>query len=586
MSERRPFNLLLVCVCLALIFGSTHVFPRPAPALRAEVQRHIVYWVASLAIISAVYWLSRRPFAPVQGTARQGHFARLQAWLRAPLSTRQEQLLVYAFWLGLFATTVWMEWFPLQQAVATRGYLFYDNAADEHVYLQYDYSRALCKPTRYSQFLVTLAHECGLSGGWINFTLDTVCLLVVPLLFRRIFIVLGWSHAVAGMLGLGLCFLPAAFLTTANPPLNLFMKIVHSKDWLLYWISGPNPYYWYLPISRSPEPQISLILMACTVLVCLRWRCFWPAYLALPFLYSWVVVPFAFCLFVLHARYWLERLGASCWLAYPASALLVGLLALVHLHFLTPEMMFVLLANSRLPIISVTGLIALGLALGLRRWMPVQLRPAALAIALAPTVAVNIQIVTGYFATPHSFELNAGIICCALLVLFALAPYLGERGTALSFLVAMTLLIWHHGSESFRWQETLTKPFPRDPALWHALATDSENVALNNLYCASVASMLYPRQPITVFGDQTVSHVLPESTYERYLLAKRQIEADPKLAAAFTETFGSLDWLFRNMCTDWNLTHLGRRTSFPRRQDPVLPSDSKLNLRIFQVETP
>ena len=67
------------------------------------------------------------------------------------------------------------------------GRLYYTNAFDEAYYLQYDFSLKNQRPSRPGQYLVTLAHETGLSGGWINLVFDSLFVTAFLFLVRALF---------------------------------------------------------------------------------------------------------------------------------------------------------------------------------------------------------------------------------------------------------------------------------------------------------------------------------------------------------------------------------------------------------------
>ena len=91
------------------------------------------------------------------------------------------------FLVLVFLVVLLVNAFPLHQAVAGEGRLYYSNAFDEAYYLQYDFSLKNQRLSRPGQYLVTLAHEAGLSGGWINLVFDSVFVIAFLFLVRALF---------------------------------------------------------------------------------------------------------------------------------------------------------------------------------------------------------------------------------------------------------------------------------------------------------------------------------------------------------------------------------------------------------------
>ena len=98
-----------------------------------------------------------------------------------------------AFLFLALLTVVILNAFPLYQAVTGKGRLYYTNAFDEAYYLQYDFSQKNQRLSRPGQYLVTLAHQAGLSGGWINLVFDGVFVTAFLFLVRALFKAAGYD---------------------------------------------------------------------------------------------------------------------------------------------------------------------------------------------------------------------------------------------------------------------------------------------------------------------------------------------------------------------------------------------------------
>jgi hypothetical protein len=501
-------------------------------------------------------------------------------------SCRRRALASSAFYVIMAGVILWMEYFPLQQLWRTGGYLCYQNAFDEAGYLQYDLSRAcldLHGLHRASQALVCFGHRCGLSGSWINLTLDILCLTLFLSLVRAIFRRLNCSDTQASLSALACTFLPAAF-SGQNPIICKAFSWSVQTGWL-YWLAVPEA--WFLPISRSPEPQVSLVLIALSVLIGLRLRSFWPTYVCVPFLYPFVQIPYLFCLVSIHAQYSVTVLRARPWLVYSATFLVLGLLARIKLQFLMPTDIREVLTPTHLPMLSATGTIALVLQFIMRPLIVPTFRPLSVAASLAPWAAVNLQVITGYIGQPVNFEQFAGSICCVLILVLAALPVLQRPLVALGGGVALGLLICIHGWLSYRNQTDLVAKLPLNKTFVDLLAKDSANVAINDYWVASMAALVHARQPATVFGYQHAC-LVEKDRFACYQQAKRAINRDPELALKFAETFKRLDALYRYGTTDFILLHSGRKKIFSPTCDPdAVPTTGEIPaLTIVLVEGP
>lgn len=200
------------------------------------------------------------------------------------------------FYLMIFALIAMTAALPVYQALQTGGYVFYMTAYDETTYLQYDFSKAVQGPARPGQYLVTLGHELGLSGGWLNALFDAATLLAFPLLGRAILLRLGLETRTAQMGALLLMVLP--MLVGTPNPLIARLHDWHDRAGWIYWLNMPEMFA--SALIRSPEPQFSLLLLAAGVWVAVRFRSYWPVYLTIPFLYPFVALPAAFATLACH----------------------------------------------------------------------------------------------------------------------------------------------------------------------------------------------------------------------------------------------------------------------------------------------
>jgi hypothetical protein len=466
---------------------------------------------------------------------------------------------------------------PVYLALQTGGFAVYVNGYDESTYLQYDFSKFVQAPTRPGQYLVTLGHERGLSGGWINAILDALVLVAFPLLGRAIFRHLGWAPRAANMGALLLVVLPMV-AGTANP------LIARLHDWndrsgLVYWLNMPEMFA--SALVRSPEPQFSLVLLAVGVLAAVRLRAPWPVYLTLPFLYPFVALPAAFVTLAVHLRTRWPFPRASAWGPLAVAFVALSIAAWAYYNMLVAEGIRRIMIDSHLPLISFTAGLALLAYVALRRWIPEPLRFAALAIALAPLAAANQQIVSGHIPQPNNFEHYFGTFAVSAVVLFAIAHRPRLAAVALSIgglLFAQTAYV------AFKTGVAQQRAFPLTPELVRLLKDDPGHVVVNDGVLASMLSMVHPRQPSTALGFEKTYAGVAARHLPGYLCIKRQVLADHPYNEPLR---GQLRWIddgFMYGSQNVLVSHIGRKATFTKLADPhAEPSCPKGPLRLHYV---
>jgi hypothetical protein len=447
--------------------------------------------------------------------------------------------------------------FPLYQLVKS-GVLYYENGPDEFTYLQYDFSRAAQSATRPGQFLVSLLHELGLSGGWINVLLDGLVLLGFPLLMAMVLRRVGWSRAQAAMGGLLMVVLPQ--LVLGSNPLVQWLSEWNVRSGMVYWLNLPAVHF--SPLTRSPEPQISLMLLATALLVALRWRAFWLVYVVLPLMYPFVAIPAAFVTLACHlrSRWPFGRLQTTGPLL--ASFSVVSGVCLLYYAFLVGERTQLLVVPSSLPLFSFTGGIALGLYLALRGWIAQGQRFFALAVALAPWVASNQQLISGHIPQPDSFEQYVG--CLAVAAIAALA--LKERPTLrFACLVVGTICFVQGAYHTFRVNQAYMIRSPMTAEILQALKTDSPHVVVNDPFLASLWGMVYPRQPSTALAFEHTFVIMSDRHAPTYRCLKRQILDEQP--GEFAHAFRLLDEAYAYGSQKYVMAHINRKSTFVELHD-------------------
>ncbi|MCM2257840.1 MAG: hypothetical protein NDJ94_19580 [Vicinamibacteria bacterium] len=429
------------------------------------------------------------------------------------------------------------------QLVRTGGYLYYRNGADEPTYLRYDFSLHTQSLSRTGQYPVTLLHHAGLSAGWINLAFDSTLPLAFLLLVHATFRALGFEDEPSAL---------AAWLVTVGPLVssgaNPLVQEAYvgsvAEGWSRY-VTLPSASF--LPISRTPEPQCSLVLLAGATLVGARRRSLLPLYLVLPFLYPFVSVSAAFVVLAVHAgvhaqrsapgRSGLLRFGALALGAWLALSLGAGLL----LAATVPPQIRDLMAPGHAPFLSFTSVVALVLFAGLRGCIRADLRRPALLVALAPMAAVNLQVVMGWRAMPSWIELFAGGECIAIVLALALMQPAtgGVRILRAGALAATALLFaWTCCRDIRLVAET---PLLDGPVL-ALLQRDPSRVATSDGHLARLLAMVFPRQGRTALDyTQIYPQATPDATFPEYLSDRAAISSDPRRAGEFAPLLQALD---------------------------------------------
>jgi hypothetical protein len=471
------------------------------------------------------------------------------AW---PWRDRALLALVIACLIGVTAI------FPLYQGVLTGGYLFYENGSDEASYLQYEFSRAVQSVTRPGQYGVSLMHEWGLSGGWINAVWDLGMWLALPVLLHAIWRRVGWTQRQATLGALLVLVLPHAVLHTN--PLIKALSDWNGRSGALYWLNMPDVDL--SPFMRTPEPQFSLLFLAVGLLLALRWRVHWPVYATLPFMYPFVSIPVGFVALACHLRArWPFARGAA------AGPLVAAFLALsagcwAYYAWLVTGKTRLLVTPSSLPLISFTALVALGLFVALRAHIEVRHRFFALAVALAPLAASNQQLLSGHIPQPSNFERCVGVIAVAIVVTLALKAHArwglaaGVAGGALFVLSA------YH---TFRLDQAYMLRLPMTPALVDALKTDSAHVAVKDPFVASRLGMVHPRQAMTALAFERTYVNMADRYIGEYRCIKRQLAAEHP--GVYEGAFGLLDEAYEYGSQKFVMAHIYRKSTFVKLHD-------------------
>jgi hypothetical protein len=514
------------------------------------------------------------------------------------------------FYISIVSVVLLLNIYPFYQLVSTKGYLFYTNAYDESSYLQYDFSRATQSPARVVQYLVTLSHELGLSGGRMNLIFDLVALPVFMFFTSRCFYCVGFDRKTSNLYSFLLTVLPLAFCRS-NPLIHDFF-VWSRETGYLQWVTSPDSTF--LPLVRTPEPQFSLAILSMVIFFSLQKKSFWYLYPVLPFLYPFVGVPTAFIIVALHLRHLFPNMTQRIYLAPFLSYCLIGLGVWTYVTILTSETTLEFLVATRLPLVSLAALECLVIALwGYRRCEP-KFRFLLVVVSAAPLAVTNLQIISGWLGAPHSYEQNFSTLCVSFVLLLSIGPLnkvvslerkeefhvkrrknirsltrvskLLLRPQQLSwilFVLCMGLVLLS-GRSWFRINYLTNSNLPLTKEVLNAFHSKSERVVIDNQQLAAVTNMIFPRQPSTLLGyERSFANVCTDEGVRDYLLAKKTIHQNEAIADQFRDIFVTLDNAYRFEGADFYLLHNFRKKEFRQKHDTSLVPEENDTRELFYV---
>ncbi len=468
--------------------------------------------------------------------------------------------------------------FALRQLFATGGYLFYTNAFDESTYLSYDGALLTRSLTHAAEYLVVALHKLGVSGGYTNLLFDVISPVVTVILLRHLATKLGFSTLESVVYPFVVVALPVAF-GYSNPYYSRLFDFNYNSSGLS-WVTLPQAYY--PPFFRTPEPQLSLAVVALATTVAIRWRSYLVALAIVPFIYPFVGIPYMFIVLGLMVH---DRLATRVGNGARRTALsaLAGYLAIAGTVF-TFYVLFVrrttladFLPPTHLPLLSGTGLVAIAIYLLVRSRLEHRLRVPALLFALAPTAAANTQLIAGFLQAPHNLEQNFGVIALAVVIVLALHTSGGRAWVAVAAAGVACCLLGVYSVKVFAVNASMLQQLPISKQLLDELETDPESLVFDNPDLADVFALVAPRLHFSALAH---SQTLPSpvgvtgvaSTAERfqnYLCVKQELSAAGPADAISPATLDALDHGFRYLNQDFPLIHLDRKSQFRTFFDPT-----------------
>lgn len=491
-----------------------------------------------------------------------------------PVTTNSAAKLHRLLWVLLVGVLVLLpNLFALQQYRATGGYLFYSNAFDESTYLSYDGALMSRSATRLAEYSVIALHRIGLSGGYINLLFDIIFPTVSVVFLRLIGAACGFSTLETLVYPFVVVAVPVVF-GYSDPYYATLFNLNYSSP-TLSWITLPQAYY--PPFLRTPEPQVSLSVVAIATYLAIRWRSYLVAFVVAPFVYPFVGIPYAFVTLCLLFNDKGRRLIAfPAWrrtmmAALASYALTAGALLAYYSLFVKGSMLGEYLLATRLPLLSGTGAAALGLFVLLRSRFTPALRDPALFLALAPTAMVNTQLLSGFMTTPHGFEQSFGVVVLGVLLVFGIHT-VRNRGWMLVAAGALSCaLLAVYSSQVFVVNASIWQRMPPSEKLLDSLQRDPDSVLIGDPDLADIYSLIAPRLHFSALArSQTFAAgpILTSERFEKYLCTKQLVVQHHASELVPGAAFALLDQSFRYLNRDFALLHLNRTSGFKQVFDP------------------
>lgn len=456
--------------------------------------------------------------------------------------------------------------FPCYQVLQTGGYLFYTTGMDEASHLSFSYADYVAKHSgrmRYSSYLVTLLHNLGIGGGYINLILDATCALCTLILAKLTLVKFGFSRPQARSGALLLFLLPLLF-TPFNPVVSLLASL-HFDPHIMRWVSMPwNP---EIPLLRTPEPQLSWLLIAATLCLTAGTRLAPLALLAIsPLVYSFVGLPLVFVSVTLLLK---DRvpLPFRLVLSFAAS----GTLMLLFLKLGAEPHLAKMFIFSHLPLIPFTGVMSLALYLLIQEYIPPSTRSVLITLVCSTWAVANVQLISGYLVPPVNFENYWGVMVLSLLATMGILYRSDDNRGWVGFSM---LLFGAFSAATFAFNQSVFERLSNPREVLPLLAKESPRVACNDLYLTTYLDLVHPRQQPTTFSWTRTLDLSSDSYLYSYLCDKQNLERiHPDARATFEPLFSTLDsaFVFRGGDSFMSIGRQEPATFYP--QSPAPPSE-------------
>jgi hypothetical protein len=466
--------------------------------------------------------------------------------------------------------------FAMRQFRAAGGYLFYTNAFDESTYLSYDGAMVTRSFTHMAEYLVVALHELGVSGGYTNLAFDVVWPVVTVVFLRQIAIALGFSALESIVYPFVIVALPVV-LGYSNPYYSRLYNFNYNSRGLS-WITLPQGYY--PPFFRTPEPQLSLAVVALAVHLAIRWQSYIVALAVAPFVYPFVGIPYTFVVvaLMLHARLSAATSSVRVCVAIVTSYVATsGMILAFFLLFVRRTTLAAFLPPTHLPLLSGTGAAAIVVYLLVRSRLDSRHRVPALFLAVAPTAVANTQLISGFVQAPHNLEQSFGVIAVAAVCVLAMKTAGRRSWTPLLAAAASCWLLAIYSSQVFAANASVLQRLPISKQLLDELKTEPESLVFDDPDLADIFSLVAPRTHNSALARSQTLPTPPGATgvpsaaerFQNYLCVRQLLSSAGPANAINPAAFAELDRGFRYLNQDFPLIHLNRKSEFTPVFDPT-----------------
>lgn len=396
---------------------------------------------------------------------------------------------------------------PILQLISNES-LLYLNGDDEYSYLNFEFAKNTLGATRISNGVVILGHNLGFGGGAINLILDLFSVISISIIIfytldklindvpinKKIFSLLM-------IMGLPLAF------GGSNPLQWHLVEFINNTDFLAYFIVTSNSIY--PSMLRSPESQLSLVVISLFSLIILTKRWGLLLIILIPFCYFFVGIYFATVLTIYYTLLLIEKfLGKvdGIVLVIACGVLFAGISFALWLgvyFFLDNNMVL----HSHDPVFGVNLLCMLGLIFILNfiyDWNSLnqEIKKLVVALCVGSIMIYNFNVLNGLVLQPQHFELEVPIAIGLVVVLYYLYAVPRKPLIVAVFNNSLVLIVFlaslSFASKSIKSNMELYSRVDKlmsNPDFIDSILNNPKGTFINDPYLSSkISGLMYPEQ--------------------------------------------------------------------------------------------
>lgn len=314
-----------------------------------------------------------------------------------------------------FALCLLLNWMPMIVASNVSEHYVYVNAWDEETYLTLQVAEQVRTTPGYLLLNINyVLLRFGLSGAYQNVLFDTVILVAIAISVWHIFRKIGVSKVISFAL-LPIILFSSVLVNYTNPYIKDWMGLPRAYQMIVSGWEGNAS------IMRTPEPQLSYLLISLCAILYFRYKKAWLLLIPLPFVYFFVGVGYFMFLSCLMLNHWATKNDQLKWsflrlIASPvATYLFLASFALFALHILqiyvpqSYEVMSSQLIYSRNLFVPIHGLLALLMCIvcliqiGTGNALQCRFFRLATQITILIFLLANIQLIAGFTISPKNY---------------------------------------------------------------------------------------------------------------------------------------------------------------------------------------